>query len=525
MPAPSTCLVDAAQVAVVLNKHWESLCCLSWDNTQEINLKFAKDFLVELAGLTVKLNPTVVGNAVLRSKIVQKTSKPVGKILNELWQHITKKNHNRKSSNLENMGAVEALVAGQWQKLSSVVVKKEEPQPDAKAGHLVGLWEIQSQPCKLEPKAEVKTEANVVKTEALAPEQPKGEPQVQPDKPAAAPFLVSSNRLLGTGLVYFPADGTSKDLPMQLGEAGFGVVRVGEHTLQTLVPNTSLKGVLSHPGASSSGLAGEDVPDDDAGHQAQAEAELHAAGQQTQSEAELHDDGQPAQSEAELHGAEPDHPQEEQHEEQDAQMEDAPAESAQEVLVSDTDSDVIMQFDQPGPMACRTPATWAMRTPATMSPEVGMHDAMPHMDEEDDPEDLIPLANLGHHLRLMEMVHSLCRQRPQYRLRRKVPATRVAWVLVYKARPKPVHTKYSVMYYRANHSIAVRQKHGKKMQLGNCVLPSTWSSEKGRVVAWKVISDTLQKDSSWEPYTGQLLYQLKDAMLEGLAVGWGCMLS
>ena len=56
---------------------------------------------------------------------------------------------------------------------------------------------------------------------------------------------------------------------------------MGEHTLQTLVPNTSLKGVLSHPGASSSGLAGEDVPDDDAGHQAQSEAaELHDAGQQ-----------------------------------------------------------------------------------------------------------------------------------------------------------------------------------------------------------------------------------------------------
>ena len=96
-------------------------------------------------------------------------------------EHITKKYHNRKSSNLENMGAVEALVAGQWQKLSSVVVKKEEPQPDAKAGHFVGLWEMQSQPCKLEPKAEVKTEhqpplqANVVKTEPLAPEQPKGE--------------------------------------------------------------------------------------------------------------------------------------------------------------------------------------------------------------------------------------------------------------------------------------------------------------------------------------------------------------
>ena len=29
MPAPSTCLVDVAQVAVVLNKHWEPLCW-SW---------------------------------------------------------------------------------------------------------------------------------------------------------------------------------------------------------------------------------------------------------------------------------------------------------------------------------------------------------------------------------------------------------------------------------------------------------------------------------------------------------------
>ena len=59
----SKCMIKAKDLSIIIHQHFVSLCQCSLDNPHYVNITLAKDFLVEVAKHTVRLNPSVVTDA------------------------------------------------------------------------------------------------------------------------------------------------------------------------------------------------------------------------------------------------------------------------------------------------------------------------------------------------------------------------------------------------------------------------------------------------------------------------------
>ena len=116
------------------------------DNIMSVKLDVAKPFLAELSMHTVRLNPGRELSACTIAQVQLKTSKAIHTIISDMWGYVVKKERNKSSDNMANLGEVESIMATNWQNLQKKKPKQQDEGMDINAGELLGSWEAGKPP-------------------------------------------------------------------------------------------------------------------------------------------------------------------------------------------------------------------------------------------------------------------------------------------------------------------------------------------------------------------------------------------